>query len=146
MNTQNRSRVPVVPFFAALLLAALLGPAALAHPKHGHRHHGQRHHDQRHHAHRTHAHYAPQYERVRLAPVPFVVPRHIDRFEQRRLERYFRGSVWYAPHRHRHTVYAFPVRYRGEWIERPHYYCAGTFHEVARVTYSGPRVSIRVGF
>ena len=41
----------------------------------------------------------------------FVVPRAIHRHHVGKYERYYHGRSYYRPHRHHHTVYAFPVFY-----------------------------------
>jgi hypothetical protein len=51
----------------------------------------------------------------------FVVPHRIARPHV--YDRYFSGRVYFAPHRHAHVVYAFPV-YTPYGVEyEPHYYC-----------------------
>jgi hypothetical protein len=51
----------------------------------------------------------------------FVVPHRIVHADV--YDRYFSGRVWFAPHRHAHIVYAFPV-YTPYGVEyEPHYYC-----------------------
>ena len=64
-----------------------------------------------------------------------------------RYDDYFHGSVYFAPHRHRHSVYQFPVRVDGYWTYRPSYYCEGElFHGHGSIGYDGRRFSIRLGF
>ena len=67
--------------------------------------------------HRGHGHrHGVRFER-------FVVPRVLRHRHARDYAAYRAGSAWYAPHRHAHRVYYFPVRLRGTWVYEPHFYC-----------------------
>jgi hypothetical protein len=134
----TRIALPIAGLF--VMLAALAAPGVVAHEVH--RHDVPR----AHRSHRAHPRHPPAHVHVRSAPPRFVIPARLDRREHRRLAPYSRGSVWYAPHRHRHAVYSFPVRFDGVWVERPHYYCEGALYERARIRYDGPRISFRIGF
>jgi hypothetical protein len=79
----------------------------------------------------------------------FVVPhrlRHVDTYD-----RYYSGRVYFAPHRHVHLVYAFPV-YTPYGVEYdPYYYCGDDLYvEHPGYSYDShyrsrrPRVSIGV--
>jgi hypothetical protein len=58
----------------------------------------------------------------------FSVPRYIYRRSYRDYDRYFRGSVFYAPHHHHHRVYLFPVIIGGYTEYQPYAYCDDAFY------------------
>jgi len=51
------------------------------------------------------------------------IPEQIERAHQRHLEVFFGGSNYYAPHRHNHLTYNFPVWIDGDVAYRPYSYC-----------------------
>jgi len=126
---------------ATLFLATLLGPSALAHPRHGHGPHG-------HPVRRSTVVVAPAPLYLHPAPprAAFLVPRRIVVADRGRYRAYDRGLVWYAPHGHYHSVYAFPVFVDGRWISRPHVYCDGALVVGGNVTFQGSRFTVSVGF
>lgn len=76
----------------------------------------------------------------------FDIPRHIHHQKRHVYRPYFEGTVYFAPHRHRHSLYLFPVRIGGAWTYREHSYCGDAlFLDHARFEYHGPRFSIRIG-
>ncbi|NIM00789.1 MAG: hypothetical protein GTN89_07730 [Acidobacteria bacterium] len=76
----------------------------------------------------------------------FDVPHRIRHHRRDLYRPYFEGTVYFAPHRHRHSVYLFPVRIGGVWTYREHYYCDDAlFLDYGRFEYHGPRFSIRIG-
>lgn len=89
---------------------------------------------------------------------PIVVPRRIVVRETRFYDPYRYGSVWYAPHRHAHVVYRFPVATRYGTIYEPHAYCDGLRFGVVSgpvvyderphgyVTFGDERVRFGIGF
>lgn len=56
-----------------------------------------------------------------------MVPRRIHRHHYHDYRPYFRGSVFYAPHRHHHRVYAFPVYVDGYLAYPLHTYCGDAY-------------------
>jgi len=58
----------------------------------------------------------------------FNVPRHIYRRHYGDYGSYYRGSVFYGPHRHHHRVYYFPVYIDGFVQYQPHAYCGDAFY------------------
>lgn len=76
--------------------------------------------------------------------VPIAPPRHLSVHRHGDWDRYHRGSVYYAPHRHRHVVYHFPVETRHGVVLRPYYYCGDELFFVGTV--HAPHVSLRIGF
>lgn len=134
----------------ALLLIA--GPIRADEPhgrSHGHKHRGQHcsHTHRGHHRAPSHAHDYPRYGgRHDLAPPVVFVPTHIAHRDALRYQRYHHGTVWYAPHRHAHGVYYFPVRAEYGVVARPHYYCAGELFPDSHVAYRGNQVSFSIRF
>ena len=62
-------------------------------------------------------------------PPHFVVPPHLYHRDYRTYDRYYRGSTYYAPHRHSHRVYLFPVIVDGYYTEyRPYAYCGEAYY------------------
>lgn len=53
------------------------------------------------------------------------VPRQIHRSHMRALRSHFSGRVYFAPHRHHHAIYRFPVRVHGHVVHRHYAYCNG---------------------
>jgi hypothetical protein len=60
-------------------------------------------------------------------------------------EPYYRGHAHYAPHRHDHAVYYFPVPVAHGYAYEPHYYCRGALFR-HQVEYAGPRLRLSLGF
>lgn len=105
---------------------------------------------QRHHAHHRqfdrYDHRAFRHERS-FRYDRFDIPHRI-RHDRRDVYRSYReGSVYFAPHHHRHAVYVFPVRFGHGWGFREHFYCEGDlFLDHGRVDFHGRRFSISLGF
>jgi hypothetical protein len=51
------------------------------------------------------------------------VPRTIHRAHVNSFRSFSRGTSYYAPHRHHHAVYHFPVYAGSRVVYRPYYYC-----------------------
>lgn len=67
-----------------------------------------------------------------------VAPRHLYYRDYPAYDRYYRGSVYYAPHRHSHRIYLFPVIVGGYVEYRPYSYCGDAYFDSA-YGYDGPR-------
>lgn len=76
----------------------------------------------------------------------FELPRIIVRADAHRYDRFLDNDFYYRPHRHRHSVYNFPVRSDGHWVQRPYEYCDGSLFVSGRVTIERPRFSLSFGF
>lgn len=79
-----------------------------------------------------------------LAPRAVLVPRAIAVRERGAWAPYWTGSAYYAPHRHRHELYGFPVVTPAGVVVRPYSYCGGHLFLSADVPL--PHISIRIGF
>ena len=76
----------------------------------------------------------------------FDIPRRIHDHRRHEFRSYFEGTVYFAPHRHRHPVYRFPVRVGRGWAYREHFYCGDElFLDFGRFEYHGRRFSISIG-
>jgi len=151
MNKTTITRRLLVLASSGLAMLLIAAPIRAHEPKrhsHGHKHHQKRwnhghrgHHDARIYSPR-HGDYRPYY-----APRPLVlVPRNIAVHDAPRYRPYRQGTVWYAAHRHSHTVYRFPVRGEYGVVQRPHYYCNGELFVDSRIGYRGNRVSFNIRF
>lgn len=117
-KTNGTARALRIGLGATLVAAAALAFSgdALAHGKHKHgKHHGR---------------HAP----VVVVPAPVAPP--VVLRDVRAYAPYRAATVWYAPHRHRHVVYRFPVATRYGVVYEPYAYCDG--HRYGVVT--GPVV------
>jgi len=97
---------------------------------------------------RTDRHHREDYRRFerRYRHDRFDIPRHIRHQRRHEYRPFFEGTVYFAPHRHRHSVYLFPVRVGRGWSYREHYYCNDDlFLDFGRVEYHGRRFSISIG-
>jgi hypothetical protein len=56
-----------------------------------------------------------------------VPPHRLYRRDYRAYDRYFHGAFYYAPHRHHHRVYHFPVIVGGYTEYRPYAYCGDAY-------------------
>jgi len=63
------------------------------------------------------------------------VPARIETYHAHDYRPYTVGHVYFAPHRHAHVVYAFPVR--GRYV--PHVYCGGALIRTGYVPTFDPR-------
>jgi hypothetical protein len=61
------------------------------------------------------------------------VPLALHHQHLRHLEVFFGGNVYYAPHRHLHASYAFPVWLDGAVVYQPYAYCGGRLFAPPRV-------------
>jgi hypothetical protein len=141
----------------AIAVAALLCTPAMAGGRH-HRHGKGRHHKehrvrvQHHRPHRAHpgrvraqhGRHGAYYGRARVRGA-FVIPGHIGHGHAHVYRPYYHGRTFFAPHRHYHAVYYFPVYTPSGYVLRPHSYCGGSLHRT-HVAYRGPRISIGVSF
>jgi hypothetical protein len=130
---------------AAVLSALVLTPSAEA----GHKHKRKWHKKAKvHHVH--HATYCAAPGCVVIHPRParrFVaVPARIHRRQVAAYRPYYGGEVFFAPHRHYHAVYYFPVQTRRGIVYRPEFYCGGGRYTGNHVAYHGEHVSFRVSF
>jgi hypothetical protein len=77
----------------------------------------------------------------------FVAPRHLYYRDYPAYDRYYRGPVYYAPHRHQHRVYLFPVIVGGYTEYRPYAYCGDAWYP-DHYRYDGGRghLSLHFGF
>ena len=58
-----------------------------------------------------------------------MVPNHLYRRDYGSYDRYYRGSTYYAPHRHSHRIYLFPVIVDGYYTEyQPYAYCGEAYY------------------
>lgn len=121
----------------AALLVATPAEAHKRHHRHGHRHIG-------HHDHRSHHVLVPRYHR--RVDLEFRVPARIHRREIDLYRPYFRSRTYYAPHRHDHLVYDFPVRTRRGYVYSPHRYCDGRLFTGGRIEFHGRRVHFGIDF
>lgn len=109
--------------------------------------------EQRHHRHHKHhkrvdRHHRDDYRRFerRVRHDRFDIPRRIHHHRRHKYRPYFEGTVYFAPHRHRHAVYQFPVRVGRGWSYREHFYCGDElFLDFGRFEYHGRRFSVRIG-
>jgi len=111
------------------------------HDRHRHgRHHVDRHRDR----YRDHRRFErPQHRRYQR----FDVPRDIQRDHYREYRPYLDRQVWFAPHRHRHSSYHFPVVIDGYRTSRRYDYCEGElFRPYGSVGYEGRNFGIRLNF
>jgi hypothetical protein len=82
----------------------------------------------------------------RHAPKPLIVPGHIHRRYRSEYRPYYVGDTYFRPHGHYHAVYIFPVRTRHGIVYREYEYCRGDLFIRNHISYSGRRVSFRIGF
>ena len=149
MRHVARITLVATTFLVALALASPAEANDRRDPRHRveHRH-------QRHHAHHKHHrqfdrydHRAFRHERS-FRYDRFDIPHRIHGNRRNVVREYHEGSVYFAPHRHRHAVYVFPVRIGHSWGFREHFYCDGDlfFDHHGRVDFHGRRFSISLGF
>lgn len=151
-NLITRTRTVLLSIAAVATLALLLPTGAEAGQRHGKSRHHHKH--KRHHVQRVyrpapvkvHVHHPRHHGRY--VGRAFHVPRRIVRRQFEAYNPYFHGKIYFAPHRHRHDVYYFPVRTRFGWEYRPHYYCRGELFLDTRghVSYHGRNVSVHLDF
>jgi hypothetical protein len=85
-------------------------------------------------------------------PVPrttFVIPHRIPVHRAHVFDPFFHGRVFFAPHRHFHVVYHFPVVTGFGIVYEPFTYCDGVLFAPpfgGFLSYSSPRVGVFVGF
>ncbi len=76
----------------------------------------------------------------------FTIPGRIGHKQRREYRRFYRGSFYFAPHRHRHSVYGFPV-YSGFGVSyRPYTYCGERPFVGGFVGFHGPRFGFQIRF
>ena len=149
---------------AMVVSASLLMPATLADNGHGRKNHHKKNHKRhdghaRHHVRsdnhgRHHVRHDSRvfYGDVRVRPhrafgpraqLSFSIPARIHRRDRHDYRPYFRGDFYYAPHRHSHVLYSFPVygEYGTRYVDR--YYCDGELYREPR---HRPRVSFGISF
>jgi len=141
MRRITQIAVAAVTFTFALTLAA----PAEAHGRHDrrqrieHRHHRQHGHHNRYDRYDRRVERHHRYDR-------FEIPRRIHDHRRHEFRSFFEGSVYFAPHRHRHSIYRFPVRVDHGWSYREHAYCNDELYlDHARIEYHGRRFSISIG-
>ncbi|MDH3592634.1 MAG: hypothetical protein OER88_12185 [Planctomycetota bacterium] len=77
----------------------------------------------------------------------FRVPHRVNR--SGRYHDQYVGARWHRGHGHRHSVYRFPVNYRGHWVYRDHPYCGGSLYSSGIggfFDYTGRRVRLSFGW
>lgn len=75
----------------------------------------------------------------------FVVPERLYYRDYATYDRFYRGSVYYAPHHHSHRVYLFPVIVDGYTEYRPYAYCGDAYFP-GQYVYGGPSFGLPFGF
>ena len=141
----NKLRSAILSAAVAALLT--LAPVSAAHAGKSHQRHNRghaKHHRVVQHGPAHHAHVGHHPKRIHFRG-RFAVPARIGHAHVEHYRPYYQGRAYYAPHRHHHTVYDFPVRIRSGYVVRPHYYCGGDLYG-GHVAYRGPRVSFGIRF
>lgn len=132
---------------AGILALVLLAPAGTA-LAHDHGRHGGR---DRCGGHGRPGHRAPVHRvvvprvvapRVLPAPAGFVVPPRLTPALVYSSRPFLAGDFYFAPHRHRHVVYSFPVVVGGVVTHRPHVYCGGALVRDAWIPHDDGRLSL----
>lgn len=107
---QSNGRLQAHPVRAILIGAALTAACLVAFPSPATAHRGHSKHAPRGVAHGHYKHYKS-------------VPRIIASAQRGYYSPYFDGRVYYAPHRHHHARYLFPVFLNGAVVYQPYFYC-----------------------
>lgn len=146
-HSANRHWLRPLVVACTLMLALLVWPAdAFAGRGHGYghsKHHGK-HHGKGHHVivgghHHGHSGYHVSRHRGHHH---FEVPRAIHSHYVRTYRPYYYGRTYYAPHRHHHVVYRFPVYGVYEQpVYYPYAYCGDELFARGVFTERGPRFS-----
>ncbi len=76
----------------------------------------------------------------------FTIPSRIRHQQRHEYRRYYRGSLYYSPHRHRHSVYGFPVYSEFGVSYQPNVYCGERSFVTGFVGIYGPRFGFQIGF
>ena len=77
----------------------------------------------------------------------FDIPQRLHDDRHHMYRPYYEGTVYFAPHHHRHAIYRFPVTVGRGPVFREHFYCDGElFLDRGRLDYHGHRFSISLGF
>jgi len=144
MKRLTQIAIAAVTFTFALALAV----PAEAHDRHDRRnridqrHHRQRHPHKRFDRYDRHVARHDRFDRYDR----FDIPRRIHDHRRHEFRSFFEGSVYFSPHRHRHSIYRFPVRVDHGWSYREHAYCNDELYlDHARIEYHGRRFSISIG-
>jgi len=152
-NEENRFRAKPSLLLGALIVLGMLfaGPVAAdqKHKRDKRGHHGT--HYVKHHAkpngrHLGHGHRPVPAPPVVRRPVRVVAPTLIRTPRVDHYRPYYRGRVFYEPHRHHHSVYQFPVYRNDRRFYEPHYYCNGHLYRVNQVAFGGPHFSVSIAF
>ena len=130
-------RIATAALAALVLSAGVFAPTADAHGK------PKKHHKQRHEQHHRHVY---DHTADRHGHAHFVVPQRIRGGHVARFESYHSGRIWYAPHRHYHAVYQFPVVAGYGVAYVPHAYCGETLYATGHLAVAGPRFGLYIGF
>ncbi len=141
---RTRRIVPTLMLAAATAMAVVvMSPAAQARDRHGHPRHHRSHHDR--HGHHGDHHRHGLFSHIRHHS-RFVVPQRIHSHDRRDFRPYFRGSLYYRPHRHHHDVYYFPVYTGHGYSYQPRYYCESELFVGGHAGYHGRDFSIHIDF
>jgi len=150
---ENRFRAKPSLLLGALIVLAVLfaGPAAADHKhKHDERNHRGKHyvkhHGKHYGRHLGHGHRPVPAPPVVRRPVRVATPTVIRTPGVDLYRPYYRGRVFYEPHRHHHAVYHFPVYRNDRRSYEPHYYCNGQLYSVNHVAFRGPHFSVSIAF
>jgi len=119
------------PVRAILMAAALMAACLVAFPAPANAHRGHSKHASRAEAHGHDKHYKK-------------VPRVIVSAQRGYYSPYFDARVYYAPHRHHHARYLFPVFLNGAVVYQPYLYCGSNLLVSGVVTL--PHLAVRVEY
>ncbi len=76
----------------------------------------------------------------------FVVPKAIHPHHAKLYKPYFHSNVYYAPHRHHHAIYYFPVYSYGVPVYQPYAYCGSEVYASGYLAFGSPRFGLYFGF
>ena len=157
-STQRITTRSLALFGVAALFAVIAALPAQADHRHRSRH---GHHDRGHHAghgrHGSHPVFGHDHPRHRVdirhrgirdsrRYTSFVIPQRIYARDHHVFSRHHQGRIFYAPHRHHHAVYDFPVYTRYGYVYRPHYYCDGALFLGGQVSFGNRNFRVHVDF
>jgi hypothetical protein len=149
MKPSTRIAIVAATFSLALALA-LPAQAHDRHPQKQRKRIEQRHHRQQRQHQRAQHHSRHQDRRYRYDQNDrydrFDVPHRIRDHHRSDYRSYYEGSAYFAPHRHRHSIYQFPVRVDHGWSYREHAYCGDELYlDHVGIEFHGRRFSVRIG-
>lgn len=115
-----------------LMTAALMAACLVAFPSPANAHRGHSKHAPRGVAHGHYKHHK-------------TVPRVIASVHRGHYSPYFDGRVYYAPHRHHHARYLFPVFLNGAVVYQPYFYCGSNLLVSGAVTLPHLAIGVHYG-